>query len=171
MLNRKIIHLTTALILLLELLTGSPASAIMIKQDMDMLVTAAESVVSGQVVSLDMHWLDGPQSPIVTEVGLDIQDVLMGSKQKPGETIYFRIFGGQVGEITLYQEHQPTFKVGDEAILFLRVRSDGVLGIANAEQGVYLKHGEKIFGHLTELKTVEEFRSSLEAAKSKLGRR
>jgi hypothetical protein len=159
------------LLAVLPVLLMSPtASALMLHVDMDKLVSTSESVVVGRVVSLDPHWLDGPNSIIVTEVGFAVDEVWMGSHQKSGETISLRVAGGIVGEVGMWQEHQPVFKLDDEAVLFLWQRPDGELGVAHSEQGLYWKRGEAVSGHLTELRTISAFRNSLEASKRNLGR-
>jgi hypothetical protein len=170
MLNHKSFKFKLLLLVLPVLLASLPAAAIMLSADMDQLVAGAESVVSGRVVSLDMHWLDGPNSIIVTEVGFGVDEIWMGSQQQPGDQISVRITGGTVGEIGMWQEHQPVFQMNDEAVLFLRLRTDGELGIAHAEQGVYRKSDDSLFGHIRELKTVSDFRRSLERAKQNHGR-
>ncbi len=162
--------LVWALVVLPVLLISQPAAAIMLPADMDRLVEGSESVISGRVVSLDMHWLNGPNSIIVTEVGFAVDEVWMGSQQQSGDSISVRIIGGTVGEIGMWQEHQPTFEMDDEAVLFLRLRTDGELGVAFSEQGVYLRSDEQLSGHLRELKTVSEFRMSLESSKQYHGR-
>ena len=158
------------LMVLSGLMAALPAAAIMLSLDMDTMVTSAESVVSGRVVSLDCHWLDGPRSIIVTDVGFAVSEIWMGSKHRPGEQITVRIAGGVVGEIFMRQEHQPVFRQDEEAVLFLGTRPNGQLGIAQAEQGVYKKSGDSVFGHIRDLQTITEFRSSLERSKRNLGR-
>ncbi len=166
----KLKMLKMFLAMLPVLLTTLPAVATMLPADMDILVSSAESVVTGRVVSLDSYWLDGTGSIIVTDVGFEVDEVWMGSKQKPGEKISVRIIGGEVGDIGMRQQHQPTFKMEEEAILFLKVRGDGELGIAQAEQGVFRAHDDKLWGHLTEIKTLSGFRTSLEDSKKNHGR-
>ncbi len=142
----------------------------MLKADMDQLVEYSESVLRGRVVSLDAHWLAGPNSIIVTDVGFEVDEVWEGSKQQPGQQISIRVTGGIVGTIGMYQEHEPEFQLADDVILFLNTRTDGLWGIPHGEQGVYRVHQNSVTGHIPELKTLEIFPEALDSAKSNHGR-
>jgi hypothetical protein len=83
----------------------------------DELVAQAEVIFQGNVTDVRSQWVgEGAQRHIVSYVTFNVADAVKGS---PGESYTIRMFGGTVGEDTMGISDAPTFKVGDEDVLFV----------------------------------------------------
>src|SRR5437868_4285563 len=80
------------------------------------LVAAAPVIVHGQVVGVRAGWVDGRRS-VETFVTVAASDYLKGNL---GDSITFRVPGGQIGRYRTVFVGAPEFKEGDEVVLFLK---------------------------------------------------
>lgn len=87
-----------------------------IQYDKNQLVNEADVIVSGKVISQEVV-KDFEGFP-VTDTLIRVQTVFKG---EPGETVEIRVNGGETDDIlyTLEESAAPTFKVGEEAVVFL----------------------------------------------------
>ncbi|MEK3685101.1 matrixin family metalloprotease [Paenibacillus sp. FSL R10-2736] len=87
-----------------------------IQYDKNQLVNEADVIVSGKVISQEVV-KDFEGFP-VTDTLIRVQTVFKG---EPGETVEIRVNGGETDDIlyTLDESAAPTFKVGEEAVVFL----------------------------------------------------
>ena len=97
------------------------------------MVTASDLVVHGRVVAIRPQ-LVGDRRTIETVITVAVVDALKG---QPGETVYFRVPGGQVGRYRRVMVGAPEFAEGDEVVLFLKGRAPGVPFPFGLSQGVY----------------------------------
>ncbi|PWW33355.1 MULTISPECIES: matrixin family metalloprotease [Paenibacillus] len=92
------------------------SEAEVIQFDKNQLVNEADVIVSGTVIFQEVK-KDFEGFP-VTDTTIRVQTVYKG---EPGETVTIRVKGGETDNMiyTLNKEASPTFKIGEEAIVFL----------------------------------------------------
>ena len=76
----------------------------------------ATQVVAGTIEKMESTW-NHNHSRIYTRVTMRVARVLSG---QAGRRIVFRIPGGTVGETTVMVSEMPHFRVGEDAVVFLR---------------------------------------------------
>lgn len=114
--------------------SAAAASAmVLVPADFSEMVTASDLVVHGRVVAIRPQ-LVGDRRTIETVVTVAVVDALKG---QPGETVYFRVPGGQVGRYRRVMVGAPEFAQGDEVVLFLKGRAPAVPFPFGLSQGVY----------------------------------
>ena len=111
----------------------STSAMVVLPVEFSEMVTASELVVHGRVVGLRAQ-LVGDRRTIETVVTLSVMDAMKG---QPGETVYFRVPGGQIGRYRRFMVGAPEFAPGDEVVLFLKGRPPGVPFPFGLSQGVY----------------------------------
>ncbi len=97
------------------------------------LVAAAPVIVHGQVVDVRAGWVDGRRS-VETFVTVTAADYLKGNL---GESLTFRVPGGQMGRYRTVFVGAPEFKEGDEVVLFLKHAGPSYLYIVGLSQGAF----------------------------------
>jgi hypothetical protein len=99
--------------------------------DLHQLTEASQTIVLAQVVSTTSHWTTGPQSTIVTDVGLRVGQVLKGDV---GATLRIRLPGGRVGTAAVLVSDAPQLFFGQTYLLFLDAGGNVVDGRVGAPQ-------------------------------------
>ncbi len=122
-------------------LAAPPASALMVEVPFDRMARDADAIVVGRVVALESSRIENPRL-IVTDVTLALEEVWAGGLT-PGRTLILRVLGGRVGDVTLEVEHEPTFQVGEQAVLFLKETPGARLAVQENEQGKYRLAGDQ----------------------------
>ena len=118
----------------LSMIGTVPTTAmVLVPAEFSEMVTASELVVHGRVVGIRPQ-LVGARRTIETVVTVAVLDALKG---QPGETVYFRVPGGQIGRYRRVMVGAPEFASGDEVVLFLRGRAPAVPMPFGLSQGVY----------------------------------
>lgn len=85
--------------------------------DFDSLVSQADYVVRAVVKSVNSEWrVDGANHSIITKVEVTVLEVIKGNPPAP---LVLEMLGGRIGETAMVVDGAPTFKVGDEDILFI----------------------------------------------------
>ena len=112
---------------------ASLSAMVVVPAEFSQMVTASELVVHGRVVGIRAQ-LVGDRRTIETVITVSVLDAIKG---QPGETVYFRVPGGQVGRYRRSMMGAPTFASGDEVVLFLKGRPPGVPFPFGLSQGVY----------------------------------
>ncbi len=97
------------------------------------LVTAAPVIVHGQVVDVRADWVDGRRS-VDTFVTVAAAEYLKGNL---GESVTFRVPGGQLGRYRTVFVGAPEFKAGDEVVLFLNQAGPSYPYIIGLSQGAF----------------------------------
>ena len=121
-------------LLLLFLLMSAPAGAtVYLPADFAEMVTASRLVVHGTVVDVRSEPTPDRRS-IATQVTVDVAEALKGT---PGESVTFRVPGGQVGRYRRIVVGAPEFERGDEVVLFLTARGPSIPYVFGLSQGVY----------------------------------
>jgi hypothetical protein len=112
---------------------ASLSAMVVVPAEFSAMVTTSDLVVHGRVVGTRAQ-LVGDRRTIETVVTLAVVDAIKG---QPGETVYFRVPGGQVGRYRRVMVGAPEFTSGDEVVLFLKGRAPGVPFPFGLSQGVY----------------------------------
>jgi hypothetical protein len=97
------------------------------------LVTTAPVIVHGQVVAVKSDWVDGRRS-IETFVTVAVADYLKGNL---GESVIFRVPGGQIGRFRTVFVGAPEFQEGDEVVLFLKHAGPAFPYVIGLSQGAF----------------------------------
>ena len=122
-----------ALVLFLLLLAAPAAATVYVPVDFADMVTTSKIIVHGRVVNVRSEpTVD--RSTIATYVTLDVDQPLKG---RVGESITFRVPGGQVGRYRRVVVGAPRFDRGDEVIVFLTSRGPSIPYLFGLSQGVY----------------------------------
>lgn len=95
-------------------------------------LSANTDIVHGEVVSTAGYWANGK---IYTEIVVRVEEAIKGNYNKQSN-VAFSIPGGTVGILAMRASEMPTFRVGDEVILWLFQRPDGSLSVRAGQRGV-----------------------------------
>lgn len=112
---------------------ASLSAMVVLPAEFSEMVTASELVVHGRVVDVRPQ-IAGDRRTIETVVTLAVLDAIKG---QPGERVYFRVPGGQVGRYRRVVVGAPEFAAGEEVVMFLKGRPPGVPFPFGLSQGVY----------------------------------
>jgi hypothetical protein len=113
--------------------TTAASAMVVVPAEFSEMVTASDLVVHGRVVAIRPQ-IVGNRRTIETVISVAVVDALKG---QPGETVYFRVPGGQVGRYRRLMVGAPVFVEGEEVVLFLKGRAPGVPFPFGLSQGVY----------------------------------
>lgn len=103
--------------------------------DFTTLTTTSDYIVHARVKSVRSEKRASPSAGvIVTRVELQTLAVITG---QPPATLTLELLGGQVGNEQLRVEGQPTFRVGDEDVLFIRGNGRVFCPLAGMAHGRY----------------------------------
>jgi hypothetical protein len=109
-----------------------PATTV-IPPTFDQLVNQAQEIFQGTVTKVDSAWVgEGAERHIVSYITFKVKDALKGS---PGQSFTMRTFGGTVDDETMIIGDGPTFKVGDEDILFVENNGSQVVPLVGIMHG------------------------------------
>ena len=119
--------------LAVALCTAWPALATtLITQDTNGLVRGSSDIVVGRVATVWAHWDDSHQH-IVTDVVIDVSESLKGANQR----LVLTQLGGEVDGYRLTVPGCPTFKPGEEALLFVWRDARGKAQLNGLGQGKF----------------------------------
>jgi hypothetical protein len=112
-----------------------PATTV-IPPDFNQLVNDSDYIIRAVVKSVDSEYqtTSSGGKKIVTKVALDVKEVIAGT---PPENVVLEILGGRVGDERMVVEGAPTFKVGDEDILFVRGNGHTIVPLVAMMHGRY----------------------------------
>jgi hypothetical protein len=89
--------------------------AAMIRLSLPQLIQGAETIVLGTVTHQVSAW-NATHTTIHTDVVLEVEEAMKGAV---GPEVTFRIAGGEVGDIGMRTSTHPTFRIGEQVIVFL----------------------------------------------------
>jgi len=120
----------------LALVLAQAASATTVQKfTLQELTKKAASIVVGTVVDGTSSW-DASKKEIYTYYTISVSQPVKGSKN--GETITIRQLGGTVGNIASIVPGMPSFKKGEEVVLFLTQKdAAGYPWVMGLQQGKY----------------------------------
>ena len=126
--------LRLVLLMPLTALLAAPAAAtVLAPADLTELVASARLVVHGRVAAVESRWT-ADRRTIETLVTLETADYLKGEF---GPEVTFKTPGGQLGPYRSFMVGAPTFREGEEVVVFLTGRGPSVPWIVGLNQGVY----------------------------------
>lgn len=120
-------------LLLVVFLTAPAAATVYLPADFTQMVTTSRFIVHGRVADVRSE-PTADRRNISTYVTVTVDDRLKGSA---GDSITFRVPGGQVGRYRRIIVGAPQFTRGDEVVLFLTSRGPSVPYVFGLSQGVY----------------------------------
>lgn len=97
------------------------------------IVNGSDIIAFGRVVETTVESSDD-RKRVDTLVTLQVGTYLKGG---PGETLVFKVPGGQIGRYRNVMVGAPIFQTGDEAVVFLTSRGDGPPAVFGLNQGVF----------------------------------
>jgi hypothetical protein len=97
------------------------------------LVTSVPVIVRGEVVDVRADWVDGRRS-VETFVTIAVAEYLKGHL---GDSLTFRVPGGQIGRYRTVFVGAPEFREGDEVVLFLKHAGPAYPYITGLSQGAF----------------------------------
>jgi len=111
-----------------------PASAtVLVPAGVGQLAREAALIVQGRVVDVRGVWTEGRRG-VVTIVTVEVAEAIKG---EPGEHVSLRVPGGEMGRYRSVMSGAPTFRVGEEVVLFLGGRAPALPHLLGLGQGVY----------------------------------
>jgi len=117
----------------LALLLGARAGAtVLVGADLGELSREAVAIARGRVAAVEGRWGEGRRG-IETIVTLDVERYLKGSL---GDTVAFRVPGGELGRFRHLVVGAPEFAVGERIVVFLGARGPSVPYVLGFSQGV-----------------------------------
>jgi hypothetical protein len=123
--------------LAVSLLAGGPAAAtVVVPAEFTELAREAAAIVHGRVVNVQGVWTAGRRS-IETVVTLEVTEVLKGQARRE---VSLRVPGGELGRYRSVMVGAPTFREGQEVVVFLGGRAPALPYLLGLGQGVYRVH-------------------------------
>jgi hypothetical protein len=123
-------------LLLLFLLLASSSTAratVIVPADLGELSRDARAIVRGRVMALDARWTDDRRA-IETVVTLEVESYLKGPL---GQTLQFRVPGGQLGRFRSITVGAPEFSIDDRIVVFLGATGPNIPHVLGLNQGVF----------------------------------
>ena len=118
----------------LFMLLASPATAtVYLPVDFQEMVDASQAIVHGRVVDVRSE-PTRDRMMVVSYVTLEVAQHLKGSL---GESVTFRVPGGQIGRYRRVIVGAPQFERGDEVVVFLSARGPSIPYIFGLSQGLF----------------------------------
>jgi hypothetical protein len=108
-------------------------ATVLLPADFSEVVAGSQIIVYGRVADVRPEWSDD-RSRIDTIVTLQAGSYLKGG---PGDTVTFRVPGGQIGRYRNVMVGAPEFRQGDEVVVFLSAAGPAVAHVFGLNQGVY----------------------------------
>ena len=136
----KKIYSILSSVVIFSLVTGffvTQGSALVIKKSVEELTYEADSILIGEVKSIESRW-NKERTLIYTYVTIFVRKytkALPGMKEVREITI--KVPGGEVGDIGLKVSDTPEFREGEEVFLFLRIEKSPIFRVAGLFQGKY----------------------------------
>jgi hypothetical protein len=125
-------HRICTILVLLACATPLRAT-VLIPAEFREVVAGSQLIVYGRVSELRPEW-SADRRRIDTLVSIEVSSYLKGG---PGETVTFRVPGGQIGRYKSVTVGAPEFRAGEEAVFFLTSRGPSVAQVFGMSQGVF----------------------------------
>src|SRR5262245_2407111 len=122
-----------SLIIILIVCARELRATVLLPADFREIVAGSQIIVYGRVAEVRPEWSDD-RSRIDTIVAVTVGTYLKGG---PGDTVTFRVPGGQIGRYRNVVIGAPQFETGEEAILFLTASGPSIAHVLGLSQGVF----------------------------------
>ena len=124
----------TLVALCLFVAAALPAGAtVVVPADLPELSRDARAIVRGRVMALDPRWAEDRRS-IETIVTLEVEAYL---KAAFGQTVQFRVSGGELGRFRSITVGAPEFSIDEHIVVFLGAAGPSVPHVLGLNQGVF----------------------------------
>jgi hypothetical protein len=124
-------RLITLLILLW--LAQDVRATVLLPAEFREVVAGSQVIVYGRIADVRPEWSDD-RTRIETIVTLQAGTYLKGG---PGDSVTFRVPGGQIGRYRNVMVGAPQFQAGEEVVLFLSAAGPSIAHVFGLNQGVY----------------------------------
>jgi len=121
------------LLVVLMLCAREVRATVLLPAEFREIVAGSQVIVYGRVSAVRAEWSDD-RSRIDTIVTVVAGSYLKGG---PGDTVTFRVPGGQIGRYRNLVVGAPQFQTGEEAILFLSAAGPSIARVFGLSQGVF----------------------------------
>ncbi len=108
-------------------------ATVILPADFREVVTGSQIIVYGRVEDVRPEW-SGDRTRIDTIVTVEAGSYLKGG---PGDSVTFRVPGGQIGRYKNVMVGAPEFSPGEEVVLFLSAAGPSIAHVFGLNQGVY----------------------------------
>jgi hypothetical protein len=108
-------------------------ATVVIPADLVDMTRGATAIVRGRVIDVDARWT-GDRRRIESLVRLDVEEYLKGNL---GDVVTFKVPGGEIGYTRSMFVGAPTFRAGDQVVLFLSARGPSIPYVFGLSQGVF----------------------------------
>ena len=115
------------------LLARSLGATVLLPTDLKDLTKSAYAIVHGRVVSVQSQWSEDARH-VESLVSISAIDYLKGNL---GATVTIRVPGGEMGRYRWVTVGAPTFREGDEVVLFLGTSPPAMPYVLGLSQGVF----------------------------------
>lgn len=111
------------MLLTLVLAPGTAPATTVLRVPIDEMARSVDLIVRGVVEDVTVREAGDKARRIETHVTLKVGKVLKGHASGPYLTI--RLFGGRIGDRSIFLPGMPGFRVGEDVVLFLEHTSEG----------------------------------------------
>ena len=119
---------------LLFLLPLTATGTVVLRMDLEEMTSVSTVVVHARVVSSEV--IQDPNRPITTRTTIEAIRVLKGESQFSKGRLWFDLLGGDRNGMHIRVPGTPTFRAGEEVILFLEA-NDTDYALCGLQQGVF----------------------------------
>ena len=108
-------------------------ATVVVPADIGELSRDAQAIVRGRVMALDARWTEDRRT-IETVVTLEVESYLKGAL---GQTLQFRVPGGELGRWRSITVGAPEFAIDDRVVVFLGATGPSIPYVLGLNQGVF----------------------------------
>lgn len=131
--RRRVALVATTAMLLLVAGVAQSAHAAQAYQSIEDFVDGASDIVAGRVVEATARW--GDKGRIFTDVTVEISSTAKGNAEKANSTITFSVVGGRIDGLAMVASEMPTFKQGEDLVVYLREYKPGKFAVYGGSRG------------------------------------
>ena len=108
-------------------------ATVVVPADLGELSRDARAIVRGRVIALDARWTEDRRT-VETVVTLEVESYLKGPL---GQTLQFRVPGGELGRFRSITVGAPEFAINDRIVVFLGTTGPSIPYVLGLNQGVF----------------------------------
>lgn len=108
-------------------------ATVVVPADLGELTRDARAIVRGRVIALDARWTEDRRT-IETIVTLEVESYLKGPL---GQTLQFRVPGGELGRFRSITVGAPEFALNERIVVFLGATGPSIPYVLGLSQGVF----------------------------------
>jgi len=128
-----------ALLLAPALLVAGNAEGLLAYMSFNRFVTEASEIHEGNITNTRAYW--GKGGRIFTDVTISIDGTAKGADAKATQKT-FTVIGGRIGSVVTFVSEMPTFKTGEDVVVYLRRTDNNRLFIFGGTRGKVPVYGD-----------------------------